>query len=140
MWNKGDLLQDLYDAQGSFWGLLISPRLWSEVQTKVVPILEEAMGRLEQSGEEKQSIQEPLQDWELLLKHWDFKYPVSKEVYCEICGNQTQDWQQDSPRKFLLKAASLGGLVGFECLSCGARVTKKHFKDYVQLQAQPAQK
>ncbi|MGM0423366.1 MAG: hypothetical protein ACQEQX_00430 [Thermodesulfobacteriota bacterium] len=140
MWSKGDLLQDLYDARGKFLGLLISPRLWTEVEAKVAPILEEAMGRLQQNADERQRVQEPLQDWEMLLKHWDFKYPVSKEVFCEVCGNQTQDWQEDSPRKFLLKAANLGGLVGFECLHCGSRITKKHLKDYVQVQTQPAQK
>ncbi|MFW6177785.1 MAG: hypothetical protein ACOC43_05400, partial [Desulfohalobiaceae bacterium] len=97
--------------------------------------------RLQQESQDtRQSLQEPLQDWELLLQHWDFKYPVSKEVSCEICGNQTQDWQKDSPRKFLLKAASLGGLVSFECLNCQARIIKKHFKDYVQVQAQSAKK
>ncbi len=142
MWNTGDLLQDLYDSKGAFLGLLISPSLWAEVESKVVPVLEEAMSRLQQQGsqDEGQSLQEPLQDWEMLIKHWDFKYPVRTEVYCQACGNQTQDWQQDAPRKFLLKAASLGGLVGFECLSCGARVTKKHFKDHIEVSSHPGQK
>ena len=74
---------------------------------------------------------EPIEDWELFKKCWDFKYPYDFSVKCEICGNETQNWEQDEEKKFLLTAASVSGLVSFKCLKCGSKIVKKHFKDKI---------
>ena len=137
MFHKEQQVQDLYDARGVFLGLWISPELWNLVSAKVTPILEEAIRNQEQAAKDCRS-QEPLADWELLVQHWDFKYPVDKDVYCQTCNNKTDDWQKDEPRKFVLKAANLGGLVSFQCQQCQARISKKHFKDKIQVETEPA--
>jgi DNA-directed RNA polymerase subunit RPC12/RpoP len=78
-----------------------------------------------------------MDDWELLKKYWDFQYAVDTDVFCENCGNTTENWEQDHPRKFYLKAASLGGLVTFQCAQCSARILKKHFKDSIKVELLP---
>jgi len=100
------------------------------------PILEQALQDL-QGPKKGKDVKEPLEDWELLKKHWDFKYELTSYVYCENCGNTSYDWESDDPRKFKLSAANLGGLVAFRCLSCGAKVIKRHFKDYIKVEVDP---
>jgi hypothetical protein len=78
-----------------------------------------------------------MDDWNRLMDFWDFAYEVDMDVTCELCGNSTQDWLADDPRKFRLKAANIGGLTCFECLSCKARVTKQHFKDKISCSCTP---
>lgn len=134
MW-QGKFIQEIYGRQGEFLGLLIGPELWEEVKEKVEPLLHEALGVKQSIASPEAS--EPIQDWETLKKYWDFPYPLDVEVACSNCGNATSDWQKDDPRKFRLKAASLGGLVTFECLQCRARVIKRHFKDKVKVEVHP---
>jgi hypothetical protein len=105
------------------------------VEADVLPYLHAAQEKLDKP----QTRAEPLRDWDLLAANWDFRYPLDLHVHCSQCGNSTLNWQKDEPRKFRLKAASLGGLVAFECCSCKARVTKRHFKDGVKTEAIPWQ-
>ncbi len=134
MINKHHFLQDLYDRDGQLLGVWISAPLWHQVENKIENELKNALDALQQQEEPSKDVQEPLADWDLLKKYWDFKYPVDMDVYCEYCGNQTQNWEQDKPRKFYLKAASLGGLVTFKCACCSSRILKKHFKDYIKVE------
>ncbi len=134
MFRDGKFIQEIYDKDSNFLGTFISHELWLEVRSEIMPVLE---GHLAPDDRGEKPVAEPLQDWEVLKKYWDFKYPVDTDVHCSLCGNETENWQEDDPRKFLLKAASLGGLVSFECRQCGARVTKRHFKDQINVTAQP---
>ncbi len=134
MFKAGKFIQEVYDRDSKLLGVFVSKDLWEEVHRAILPVLED---HLAQEDRLDQPVQEPLQDWEVLKKYWDFKYPVDMDVHCSLCGSETENWQEDSPRKFLLKAASLGGLVSFECCMCGARVTKKHFKDHINVTVQP---
>jgi hypothetical protein len=126
-------VQTLYSATGESVGVYIPAELWAEAEAEVLPGLQAAQERL--YGPKPQA--EPMQDWELLVANWDFKYPVDMQVSCGQCGASTLNWQEDEPRRFRLKAASLGGLVVFECQSCKARVSKRHFKDGVTTETTP---
>ncbi|PTN36524.1 hypothetical protein [Desulfonatronum sp. SC1] len=115
-----------FDAQGKPLGVFIPFALWEQLDQKTRNALERPTAKF-------QEIKEPIGDWEMLVSCWDFPYPVDTDVHCRLCDNQTQDWQQDNPRKFLLKAANLGGLVSFECAQCQARIRKNHFKDAIDV-------
>lgn len=132
MLKNGNWVQDIYDSKGEFLGIFISPEIWDRVQGEVVPILRREMNKVEDQG--VQEIREPLDDWENLKKFWGFNYPVDFDVQCEICGAETTNWQEDEPRIFILKAASLSGLVSFQCCRCGAKIIKKHFKDRITVE------
>lgn len=125
-------IQSLYGENGEFLGIIISPRMWDRVENEVSPILKRELDKIE--GKDKPEYKEPLKDWESLKQMWGFNYPVDYDVYCERCGANTSNWQEDDPRKFLLKAANLSGLVTFMCCECGAKVIKKHFKDYISVE------
>jgi hypothetical protein len=128
-------VQILYSGSGERVGVYIPADVWAEVEADVLPCLQKAHKRLQ--GPKHQA--EPMQDWELLVNNWDFRYPVDREVVCGQCGSSTSNWEEDEPRKFRLKAASLGGLVVFECQKCRSRVTKRHFKDTVKMETTPYQ-
>jgi len=134
-------IQGFYNEQGDLLGVYISARLWHKISTDVHPILERALKEISQAKAKKEdeldTSQEPLEDWENFLKFWDFRYPVEKKVICQCCGNQTENWQEDYPRKFILTAANLGGLVSFFCTKCKARVIKRHFKDKIVYETTP---
>ena len=119
----------LYDDQGTLFGVLVSPALWEQ--------LKEQADSLTGRGSEPEPLPEPLQDWENLKASWDFKYPVDTDVHCDVCGASTEDWQQDAPRKFLLKTANFTGIVCFQCLNCRAKILKRHFTDKITVEAQP---
>ena len=129
-------VQPFYDGNGRFLGLFISASVWEQVDSEVKPILEDALARNERPKKQK-PLKEPLEDWNTLLQFWDFRYPVDKSVHCEQCGNSTENWEADEPRKFLLKTANLGGLAAFECCQCQARITKRHFKDHIAVETSP---
>lgn len=120
----------LYDSSGKFLGVFIPCQLWDQLDVSVKNTLGTPCAK-------PASIKEPLNDWMTLKKIWDFPYPVDTDVACVLCGNSTEDWEQDSPRKFYLKAASIGGLVAFECEQCHARVRKNHFKDGIEVSCTP---
>ncbi|MDY7000449.1 MAG: hypothetical protein SVS15_01540 [Thermodesulfobacteriota bacterium] len=124
-------LKSLYDRRGRLFGVLIGPKLWSKVEDKIRPILEDALDT------HVAPKPEPLQDWQDLKSYWDFKYPVDTDVCCEVCGNETQNWEEDEPRLFKLKACNIGGLVCFECQKCKARITKRHFKSHIAVETLP---
>lgn len=125
----------LHDAQGEPFGVFISAALWAEVQAEVLPVLMAAAGEPDQQPEAV--FPEPLGDWTDLATFWDLPYPLDRAVACGNCGAASSDWQADEPRLFRLKACNLGGLASFECQSCRARVTKRHFKDGVKVQTVP---
>lgn len=127
-------LKELYDSEGTLFGVHISPELWEAVREQVMPVMREACNEPEPVKE----FPEPMQDWDDLVAYWDMPYPLELDVHCDNCGAATENWQEDSPRKFRLKAASFGGLVSFECQSCQTRIQKKHFKDGVQWDYTPA--
>ncbi|SDN84618.1 hypothetical protein SAMN04488516_1094 [Desulfonauticus submarinus] len=137
-------IQGFYDETGNLIGVFVSARLWQEIAADIDSVLEKSLAKLNGPICSEEAIQtqealpsEPLDDWETFLKFWDFHYPVEKKVVCEICGQCTEDWTVDSPRKFLLKAANLGGLVSFLCLNCQARIIKRHFKDHITYETTP---
>jgi hypothetical protein len=124
--------QELFDAKGQCLGAILGPEAWEGVRELV-------LARYAPSAKEPDAFIEPLQDWNDLVQFWDFKYPVDLDVACPLCGNETADWQGDAPRRFQLTAANLGGLVTFRCLSCQARIMKRHFKDTIKVEAKPFQ-
>ena len=121
----------LYDADGSLIGVLLSPEAWKAAE----PALRGEFALQEADPEPK----EQLKDWETLKSFWDFPYPVDTDVTCEACGGATRDFQADDPRKFLLTAASLSGLVSFYCRGCKAKIIKRHFKDKIVSETKPFQ-
>ncbi|MFP4070734.1 MAG: hypothetical protein ACLFTB_01680 [Desulfovibrionales bacterium] len=127
-----DYIKQFYNKKGDLEGVFITPELWRLIRHKAQPLINNALERL--SPEE---FVEPLQDWEMLKEHWDFKYPVDMDVHCDFCGNDTENWQEDDPRLFRLRAANLGGLVSFECLRCKSKITKKHFKKHIDTKTVP---
>jgi hypothetical protein len=128
------LIQPLYNETGNLQGVFISASVWLERQDQLEAIL--FSGQIQDSGA-RNSIPEPIKDWENFLCYWDFNYPVEKVVKCEHCGSHTEDWTSDDPKKFMLKAANIGGMVSFQCANCHYRVTKKHFKDHVCYECTP---
>jgi len=119
-----------FDAQGKPLGVFIPFAIWEQL----APSVKQA---LTPTALKSQQVKEPMADWEMLVSNWDFPYPVDLDVMCQNCDNQTPDWKMDSPRKFLLKAANLGGLVSFECCQCNARIRKNHFKDCIDVSCTP---
>ena len=131
-------LLELFDAAGTPRGLLLSPELWAAVADQVRPILLKALPHVDPAYRpEPEERPEPMDEWDTLLAYWDFAYPPSRDVTCEHCGNTTSDWTQDTPRKFRLRAANLGGQVTFQCQACRALVLKKHFKKHVAVECRP---
>jgi hypothetical protein len=127
-------IQPLYNETGNLQGVFISAAIWTEHQNQLEAILFSQQSPESRSHPVKP---EPIKDWEHFLSYWDFNYPVEKIVKCENCGSHTEDWTADDPKKFMLKAANLGGLVSFQCIECRHRVTKKHFKDHICYECKP---
>jgi len=121
--------QEIFDAQGQPLGAILGPEAWASVREVVLQHCAPPASAPEKA--------EPLDDWRALVLSWDFKYPVDLDVACPLCGNESSDWEHDSPRKFMLNAANMGGLVSFRCLSCQARVIKRYFYDVIKIEATP---
>ncbi len=126
-------VNELYDKDGKLIGCLLSAEAWNHVKAEILSSL-----GIENKTPEAE-ITEPVADWETLKEYWDFAYPVDTDVACENCGNATEDWTQDTPRRFYLTAANLAGLVSFSCTSCKAKIVKKHFKDEIITECTPYQ-
>lgn len=126
-----DKCTKVYDEQGNFLGVFIGPDLWSRIEGEIAGLLPSLAPApvIEKP--------EPLGDWATLREFWDFRYPVDTDVRCAVCGNSTEDWQKDEPRKFRLIACNMGGLVRFECRGCKARISKRHFKDKITVETKP---
>ena len=129
--SRKDDITTLYDNHGNMFGIFISPKLWAAVGKDVQPILDRHFDKTEKPR------LEPMDDWNRLLDFWDFSYEMDMSVTCEHCGNTSDDWMKDEPRKFQLKAANIGGMTCFECQACKARVTKRHFKDKISCSCTP---
>jgi len=127
-------LKFLFDAEGESQGVWMSAELWNKLDEVISPELDKIFP---EEAKEPEQLPEPLKDWEALKTTWDLSYPIDGTVHCDHCGSSTEDWEQDEPRKFRLKAANFGGLVRFECQSCHALVSKKHFKDKVVFECTP---
>lgn len=127
--------QPLYDDKRNLLGVLLSPELWIKAESRLSPILDDALEELSPTQAEEHP--EPLKDWETLAQYWDFQYPMPTDVHCDHCGSRTENWRSDEPRKFRLRTATLGGLVNFECQSCRSRIIKKHFKKHVDVECRP---
>ncbi len=123
-------VQYVYTEKGRLTGVLLSAEAWDCVGA----IVEKSLGL---NRKEETVRPEPMEDWQALKDYWDFKYPVCADVVCGHCGAASDNWEDDSPRKFWLKAANIGGLVSFECLHCHSRVTKRHFKDCMKFECTP---
>ena len=130
---KSEDLTFLYNQDGSLHAVMLSPDLWAQVQDEIMQHVSSPPEATEQA------ICEPMEDWECLLSYWDFQYPPTAEVCCEECGARSEDWTKDSPRKFTLRAANLGGLVRFRCNACNANITKRHFKDHIACECRPSE-
>ena len=122
--------QEIFDESGAPLGAILGPEAWEMVR-------EDVLARFAPAP--KLEATEPMQDWRDLVQFWGFSYPVDIDCHCPLCGNQTDDWEHDEPRKFILTAANLGGLVAFRCLGCKAKVLKRHFKDVIKVDATPFQ-
>ena len=126
-----DHINELFDKDGNPIGALLSAEAWAAVKTDVLAKL----GLADTSAPPEKP--EPVADWETLQQYWDFPYPVDTDVTCSCCGNATDDWAADDPRKFRLTSANLAGLVSFKCMQCQAKVVKKHFKDTISTECTP---
>ena len=129
-----DHINELYDKDGNLVGALLTAEAWKAVRDQV----HSALGVTAAPANEEH-VPEPTSDWELLKQYWDFSYPVDVDVTCENCGNTTEDWAADDPRKFRLSSANLAGLVAFKCMDCKAKITKRHFIDKIQVICTPYQ-
>lgn len=128
-----DHINELFDKDGNLIGALLSAEAWAVVKNDVFSKLglkDTTLPKIKP---------EPTKDWETLQEYWDFSYPVDTDVACEHCGNATDDWAADDPRKFRLTAANLAGLVAFQCQECQAKIVKKHFKDTILTECTPFQ-
>lgn len=128
--DKKTAIRYLVNAQGQPQGVLLDEEFWSHV-------CEDVMATFNRLFPEEQCLPEPLADYALLEKYWDFRYDLSTEVCCEACQATTSNWREDEPRKFRLCAANMGGLLVFECTACQARIVKRHFKDKVTVTCTP---
>jgi len=124
-------IMPIFADDGELYAVLLSRELWEKVESAV-----RTQGKTLLSKEEPEPA-EPLRDWADFQEYWDFKYPFNARAQCDHCGNCSEDWEKDDPRKFRLKTATLGGLVGFVCLNCGSRVLKRHFKDKCVFECRP---
>lgn len=124
-------INELYDKDGNLIGALLTAEAWSAVKDQVYNSLGIA------KEEVVQEVSEPIADWEMLQEYWDFQYPVDTDVSCENCGNSTEDWAKDEPRRFFLSSANLAGLVAFKCAKCQAKIVKRHFKDEITTECTP---
>lgn len=123
----------LHDRHGELYGVLLSPQVWAAVQHKVAPLLEQALEKMYPSARP-----EPMDDWRTFKDYWDFKYPFCADVHCDCCGATTEDWEHDPLHPFMLRNATLSGMLVFDCVKCGASVRKKHFKDHICFEFTPA--
>lgn len=128
-----DHLLKLYDTKGSLVTVMLSAELWEKIRDRAEPVILQTLEAMEPSIPFEPL--EPVEEWEEFKAFWDFKYPFEASVRCESCGAFTEDWTADSPKKFRLKSAQLGGLVVFHCNGCCATVRKKHFKDHICFEA-----
>lgn len=122
--NKDTAIRYLVDAQGRPQGVVLDEKFWGHVCRDVLATLHRLFPK-------EEPLPEPLADYALLEKYWDFRYDLGTQVSCEVCNATTPDWREDDPRKFRLCAANMGGLLVFECANCQARITRRHFKDKV---------
>ena len=115
----------IVDDKGAVKAVQIGYDLWKRIEDRVRPLLK--------SDEPKELVQKdrPLRDFATLMQYWDFPYPYSPRVVCPHCQASTEDWQNDVSKPFILKNASLGGLIVFQCRSCGTNIRHKFFKDHV---------
>jgi hypothetical protein len=132
MYSRDSMIKRYYNEHGELEGVFILSPLWLTIENSINPILERGLAELNPKQKK-----EPLGDWEELLKHWDFKYPVDLDVVCGNCHSRTANWSTDVPRKFFLTAVNLGGLVAFQCLECKAKIVKKHFKKHIDVKTIP---
>lgn len=122
----------LHDPQGRLYGVLLSPQIWAAVQHTMTPLLDQALERMYPTARP-----EPIADWQMFKDYWDFKYPFCADVHCDACGAVTDDWEHDPRHPFLLRNATLSGMLVFGCVQCGASVRKKHFKDHICFECTP---
>jgi len=127
--NASDV-QKIFNEQGQPLGAILGPKAWAMVRDEILKTFGGQPGPRALPAE-------PLEDWRILVQSWDFKYPVDLDVACPVCGNTTENWELDEPRKFWLTAANFGGLVTFHCLGCQAKIMKRHFKDVIKVEARP---
>lgn len=128
--NKETAIKYLTNSTGQPHGVLLEEELWQKVCSHVLGVLEELCPS-------RQELAEPIADYALLEKYWDLRYELPTDVSCETCGSTTPHWQEDEPRKFILRAANMGGLLAFECMACHSRITKRHFKDKITVTCAP---
>jgi len=126
-------INELFDKDGNLIGCLLSAEAWNHIKNDV----SDKLGI--QLSEPEPTIFEPISEWETLKEYWDFDYPVDMDVHCSECGNTTEDWSVDEPRRFYLTSANLAGLVSFNCVQCKSKILKKHFKDEIVTECTPYQ-
>jgi len=128
--NKDTAVRYVVDAQGQPQGVFLEQEMWQHVCKHVLFVLDKLCPS-------EAEIVEPMGDFQLLEKYWDLRYELPMDVACESCGADTVDWKADDPRKFMLRAANMGGLLVFQCVGCKSRITKRHFKDKVTITCAP---
>ena len=122
-------VQFLYDAQDNPIFAVIPFPLWKRLEVHFFDLLSDSSPQsfLSQSDG-------PIRDFNEFLQCWDFSYPYNPSVKCPCCGKETEDWRNDATRPFVLTNANIGGLLVFHCLSCGATIRQKHFRDHVAIE------
>lgn len=128
-----DHINELYDKDGNLIGTLLSAEAWNHVKNDILSAL--GLEELAPAA----PVHEPVGDWETLKQYWDYQYPVDTDVTCDHCGNATEDWAADEPRRFHLTAANLAGLVSFKCVNCQSKIVKKHFNNEIKIECTPFQ-
>ena len=124
----------LCDESGEVFAVQLSMDVWHKVEAHVTKAL-----KADSASDGPPLKPEPIADWNTLTDYWDFKYPVNQQVQCDTCGETTENWLEDEPRKFWLTACNLGGLMAYRCLKCKAKVTKRFFKDKFTFESVPFQ-
>jgi len=128
--NKDTAIRYVVDAKGKPEGVFIEEEMWQHVCQHVLAVVEKLYPS-------EDTIVEPMADLQLLEKYWDLRYELPTDVACETCGASTADWKADEPCKCMLRAANMGGVLEFQCVSCKARRTKRQFKDKVTVTCTP---
>lgn len=116
---KTDEIMKLFDANGNFTGVFVPAAIWENLERQL-----DQTKALENAGDDLDGFRE-------LLDSWSFSYPYDPAVDCPVCGQKSEDWQNDPAHPFRLSSASLGGLLVFQCAKCGATIRHKYFRRHV---------
>lgn len=123
-------IQYVTDERGNIVAVQLPYALWERLKTALPTEAPAARG-------DDALPPEPMDGFAEFLRYWDFRYPYDPAVSCPHCGVHVTDWRTAPRHPFHLSNANLGGLLVFQCTSCGATIRQKHFRDHVVLESTP---